>query len=119
MKKYFLFSAAVTLFVFAAFLLAPATAGSQTVSSWTMAISINDSVTLDLSAYAQLKPCTQSLKCTQTWQVCNIANGKPSANCITVTRGGNNLALIVNQAPSGAQSTTTQVGTLGVTMPQQ
>lgn len=118
MKKYYALGVGAALLILSAATMVH-TARSQTVSAWTMAISINDSVTLDLSAYAQLKPCTQSLKCTQTWQVCNVAGGKPWANCITVARGGNTLALVVNQAPSGGLATTTQVGTLSVQMPQQ
>jgi hypothetical protein len=118
MKKLYALTAGAALLILSAATMVH-TARSQTVSSWTMAISINDSVTLDLSAYAQLKPCTPALKCTQTWQVCNVAAGKPSANCITVARGGNTLALIVNQTPSGGQATTTQVGTLSVQMPAQ
>jgi hypothetical protein len=118
MKKYYALSAAAALVIVAAAMIAR-TVQSQTVSSWTMAISINDSVTLNLAAYAQLKPCTPSLSCTQTWQVCNVVAGKTSANCITVARGGNTLALLVNQTPSGGLATTTQVGTLSVQMPQQ
>ncbi|HEV2489521.1 MAG TPA: hypothetical protein VGT03_06920 [Candidatus Acidoferrales bacterium] len=118
MRKHYALGAGAALLILLAAVMVH-TARSQTVSAWTMAISINDSVTLDLAAYAQLKPCTPALKCTQTWQVCNIVGGKPSTNCITVARGGNTLALIVNQAPSGGLATTTQVGTLSVQMPQQ
>lgn len=91
---------------------------AQTVSSWTMAISVQDQITLDLAAYSQLKPCTTSLACTQTWRLCNSLAGKATSACVTIGRGGNGLALVVDQA-TAAGKTSTQVATLSVTMPQQ
>lgn len=91
---------------------------AQTVSSWTMAISVQDQITLDLAAYSQLKPCTTSLACTQTWRLCNSLAGKATSACVTIARGGNGLALVVDQS-TAAGKTSTQVATLSVTMPQQ
>jgi hypothetical protein len=92
---------------------------AQTVSSWTMAVGIQDQITLDLAAYSQLKPCTVTLSCAQQWRLCNTTSQKANSSCVTVSRGSNLLELVVDQTPTGGTKVSTPVAALSVQMPAQ